>query len=51
LVLWLGPLFVLMAGGLGAALYVRRRGDAPPGALSADEEMQVEQLLKADGGA
>jgi cytochrome c-type biogenesis protein CcmH len=51
LVLWLGPLFVLAAGGLGATLYLRRRGDIAQAALSADEEMQVEQLLKTDGGA
>ncbi len=50
-VLWLGPLFVLMAGGLGVTLYLRRRGDAAPGALSADDEMQVEHILKMDDGA
>jgi cytochrome c-type biogenesis protein CcmH len=49
LVLWLGPLFVLLAGGVGVTLYLRRRGDVV--ALSADEEARIEELLRTDGGA
>lgn len=50
-VLWLGPLFVLAAGGVGVALYLRRRGDAADTGLRADEETQIEDLLRMDGGA
>jgi cytochrome c-type biogenesis protein CcmH len=50
-VLWLGPLFVLVAGGLGVALYLRRRGDLAATALSVHEETQIEELLNTDGGA
>lgn len=49
-VLWLGPFFVLLVGGIGVALYMRRRGDSVTAALSADEEMQVQQILKANNG-
>ncbi len=49
--LWLGPLFVLAAGGLGVTLYLRRRGDVAPATLNADEETRVEELLNTDGGA
>ncbi len=50
-VLWLGPLFVLLAGGLGVVLYLRRRGDVADAALSADEETRIEDLLRTDSGA
>ena len=47
LLLWLGPLFVLLAGGFGVALYLsRRRDDLAP--LTAEEEAKLENLLKAD---
>lgn len=49
-VLWLGPLFVLLAGGIGVTLYMRRRDNSTLPALSADEEMQVQQILKANSG-
>lgn len=47
LLLWLGPIFVLIAGGFGVAFYLRRRRDdlAP---LTIEEEKQLERLLKAD---
>jgi cytochrome c-type biogenesis protein CcmH len=43
--LWLGPLLVLVAGGAGAALYIVRRkpqGDTP---LSPEEELRVSAML------
>jgi len=45
LLLWFGPLLVLIAGGTGAALYVARRkahADAP---LSPEEDMRASVLL------
>jgi cytochrome c-type biogenesis protein CcmH len=50
-VLWLGPLFVLAAGGVGVAYYLRRRGDGATRALSDDEEAKIEHLLRTDNGA
>ena len=50
--LWLAPLFVLLAGGAGVAVYLtgRRRigGEAP--ALTADEQARVEALLRDTNG-
>lgn len=53
LLLWLGPALVLLAGGVGAAVYLRSQrrnpglaGGAP---LSADERARVEQLVHEDG--
>ncbi len=48
LALWFGPLAVLLAGGLGAALYVRGRRPAMTTELSADDEAEVSRLLNAD---
>ena len=46
--LWLGPLFLLAAGGLAVAGYFRRRGretEAPPAALDAEERHRLASLL------
>lgn len=51
LALWFGPLFVLLVGGIGVTLYLRRRGDIATAALSAEEETQIEKLLRTDSGA
>lgn len=48
LALWFGPLAVLLAGGLGAAIYIRGRNLATVPALSADDEAEVSRLLNTD---
>lgn len=47
LALWFGPLAVLLLGGLGAFAYVRSRAPSRASALSADEEAEVDALLKS----
>ena len=47
LLLWLGPLLVLVAGGIGVVFYLRRRNTAAP-ALTADEQARLDRLLKED---
>ncbi len=49
LMLWLGPLLVVLIGGLAVVLQAARRGDrAPP--MSTDERLRLERLLdKPDG--
>ncbi|HET6619893.1 MAG TPA: cytochrome c-type biogenesis protein [Dongiaceae bacterium] len=53
-VLWIGPFALLVAAGIGVALYFRRRAQEParPRDLTADEQSRVERLLhgNADGG-
>jgi len=50
--LWLGPFVILLLGGLGVALYLRRRtGDGASIALSENEESQVERILQRGDGA
>jgi cytochrome c-type biogenesis protein CcmH len=49
--LWLGPLFVLAAGGLGVGLFLRHRGSGATTALSTEEEKQIESLLRTDNNA
>jgi cytochrome c-type biogenesis protein CcmH len=49
LVLWLGPLLVLMAGGMGAGIYLSRRRPQTAEPLSAEEESQVAALLGGEG--
>ena len=46
--LWLAPLFVLLAGGAGVAVYLagRRRAGGEAPALTADEAARVEALLR-----
>ncbi|HEX4178612.1 MAG TPA: cytochrome c-type biogenesis protein, partial [Rhizomicrobium sp.] len=48
LLLWLGPLLVLVAGGIGVAFYLRRRRDAATPDLTADEQARLDRLLKED---
>ena len=48
LLLWLGPLLVLLAGGTGVVFYLRRRGEAAMPAITADEQARLDQLLKED---
>jgi cytochrome c-type biogenesis protein CcmH len=48
LALWFGPLGVLLLGGLGAFVYVRSRAPSRATPLSADEEAEVDALLKTD---
>ena len=45
LLLWLGPLLVLVAGSAGAALYVARRQPQADVSLSAEEEARVSVML------
>lgn len=47
LALWLGPLAVLLAGGIGVGLYLSRRrtAAAEPKALDADEQARLDALL------
>ena len=50
ILLWSAPLLVLIPGGLGLALYLRRRsraGGADPAPLSAEERGALEDILKA----
>src|SRR5262249_39845013 len=52
-VLWIGPFAVLAIGGIGVALYFRRRAQEPAAravALSADEQTRVARLLRDEGG-
>lgn len=49
LLLWAAPLLVLIPGGVGLALYLRRRGRAAmadPAPLSAEERRKVADILK-----
>jgi cytochrome c-type biogenesis protein CcmH len=48
LILWLGPLLVLVAGGVGVMFYLRRRQNASAPDLTADEEARLGRLLKED---
>ena len=48
LILWLGPLLVLVAGGIGVMFYLRRRREAVPATFTADEQARLDQLLKED---
>ncbi len=50
LLLWLGPLLVLVAGGIGVGFYLRRRGQADAQALTQEEQARLDRLLK-DGAA
>ena len=50
--LWFGPLLILLLGGIGIFIFVRRQRakPAPPGGagLTADEEKRITALLKGD---
>jgi cytochrome c-type biogenesis protein CcmH len=46
--LWFGPLAVLLLGAIGAAVYMRGRAPGAAGALTADEEAELAEMLKGD---
>jgi cytochrome c-type biogenesis protein CcmH len=46
--LWFGPLAVLLVGGIGAVAYMRSRSPVRAGALTADEEAELAEMLKTD---
>jgi len=48
LLLWLGPLLVLVAGGTGVMFYLRHRAEAAMPAITADEQARLDRLLKED---
>lgn len=48
LILWLGPLLVLVAGGAGVTIYLRRRRDAAAPAMTAEDQARLDRLLKED---
>jgi len=48
LLLWLGPLLVLVAGGVGVAFYLKRRQGAAPSAFTVEEQARLDRLLKED---
>ena len=45
LLLWFGPLIVLVVGATGSMIYLRRRNRADPGSLSKDEELELARML------
>ena len=47
LLLWLGPLLVLVAGGVGVGVYLRRR-DSVAAAFTPEEQARLDRLLKED---
>jgi len=49
--LWFGPFAILILGGLGVALYLRRRTGEASFALSENEESEVERILQRGDGA
>jgi cytochrome c-type biogenesis protein CcmH len=48
LVLWFGPLALLVAGGTGAVFYMRGRRSAVATALSAEDDAEAARLLETD---
>jgi len=46
--LWFGPLAVLLAGGIGAAVYMRGRSPAKAGELTSEEEAELAAMLKSE---
>jgi cytochrome c-type biogenesis protein CcmH len=44
-VLWLAPFAVVLVGGAGLILLLRRRDVSPPGPLSAEEEARISRLM------
>ena len=48
LLLWLGPLLVLLAGGAGVVFYLQRRRDTALPAITLDEQARLDRLLKED---
>ena len=48
LLLWLGPLLALLAGGAGVGFYLKRRCDSPVPTFSPEEQARLGRLLKDD---
>ena len=48
LLLWLGPLLVLVAGGVGVGVYLKRRRDGVAAAFTPEEQARLDRLLKED---
>jgi cytochrome c-type biogenesis protein CcmH len=48
LLLWLGPLLVLLAGGVGVGFYLKRRCDSAPATFTPQEQARLARLLKDD---
>jgi cytochrome c-type biogenesis protein CcmH len=48
LLLWLGPLLVLVAGSVGVGVYLKRRRDAVAAAFTPEEQARLDRLLKED---
>ena len=46
LLLWFGPMLVLIVGGVGSAIYLRRRTGNESRSLSKDEEIELSRLLE-----
>ncbi len=44
--LWFGPLAILIAGGVGAFVYLRRRRPAIEAALTAEEEARLKAIVE-----
>jgi cytochrome c-type biogenesis protein CcmH len=51
LLLWFGPLLVLIAGGAGAALYIARCKPNAVAPLSLEEELRVSAMLESGDSA
>lgn len=49
LVLWFGPVAVLLVGGVAAGLFLRRRRAEPVAPLSAEEQARLAVLLREGG--
>jgi cytochrome c-type biogenesis protein CcmH len=48
LLLWLGPLLALAAGGVGLGFYLKRRCEVAPAAFTPEEQARLQKLLKDD---
>jgi cytochrome c-type biogenesis protein CcmH len=48
LMLWLGPLLALLAGGVGVGFYLRRRCNDDPASFTPEEQARLAKLLKDD---
>ena len=46
LLLWLGPFLFLLAGGVGAGLYLRRRQSGAAGPFTVEEQSRLDALLR-----
>jgi cytochrome c-type biogenesis protein CcmH len=48
LVLWFGPLLILLAGAAGSIIYLRRRDRKTSAGLTKDEELELSRILGAN---